>query len=151
MLHLTRTTPSRDPFASLSDRFFGEEFFPGFFFRNAPATESTGQTGWSPRVDIQETEKGYLLHADLPGLTKADIDLTFEDGVLTLSGERTFQQEKDSGSFRRLERSFGSFTRSFRMPREIDAAKIKASFKNGVLTIDVAKADAALPQKIAVN
>jgi HSP20 family protein len=113
--------------------------------------ESFGR-GWVPPVDIYETEDhAVVLKAELPEMKKDDINVTFENNVLTLKGERKLDQETGSGNFQRLERHYGSFTRSFTLPATIDASRISASYKDGVLTIRLPQREEAKPKQIAVG
>jgi len=109
-------------------------------------------TGRWPRVDIIEHDDAYRLHADLPGLNKDDIKVTVENGVLTISGEK--KEEKHEGkesNYRYYERSYGSFSRSFNLPDNIDAANVGASYKDGVLELTLRKTEAAKPKAIEVK
>jgi HSP20 family protein len=104
-----------------------------------------------PPVDIQETEEGYRLQAELPGLTKEDIDITLENNVLRLSGERKFERDVKKESFHRVERTYGTFSRAFSLPQQVNAEGVQAGFENGVLTILVPKAEQAKPRKISIS
>ena len=117
-----------------------------------PSTERQTTTGtWLPAVDIRETSETFELYADLPGLSKQDVELTFENGQLTLSGERKFQGNGKDQGYYRIERSYGKFTRSFQLPDNIDSGKIKATFRDGVLTVTLPKAAEAQPRKVAIS
>jgi HSP20 family protein len=107
----------------------------------------------TPHVDLTETDKGYEVVAELPGLDQKDIDVELKDDVLTLSGEKKEEREETRKEYRVSERQFGSFRRSFRLPSEIDQNKISADFKNGVLTITLPKTAAAqkLTRKIDIK
>jgi len=96
-------------------------------------------TTWAPLVDITEDEKEYLIKADLPEMKKDDVKVTFEDGVLTLTGERKTEREEKHRQFHRLEREHGRFLRSFALPENADATKIAAEFKEGVLLLHLPK------------
>ena len=106
---------------------------------------------WMPRMDIMESEDGYKLVADLPGMGKDDITITYEDGVLTLSGERKVVKEEKKESVHLNERVFGRFTRSFSIGGALKADKITASFKDGVLEVNLPKAEEAKPKKIEIK
>jgi HSP20 family protein len=110
-----------------------------------------GTEGWVPPADLRETEKAYIIEAELPGVKKDEVDLTYEDGVLTFSGERRFESEEENRNFRRVERRYGSFSRSFRLPREVKAEEVEAHFEDGLLTITIPKGDEALPRTIKIN
>jgi HSP20 family protein len=90
---------------------------------------------WSPEVDITEDDQGYLLKADLPEMKKEDVKVTVEDGVLSVSGERKYQKEDQKKKFHRIERSFGTFRRSFTLPEDADSTKVTAEFRDGVLKV----------------
>jgi HSP20 family protein len=107
---------------------------------------------WVPPVDIYETDAHeVVLKAELPDLKREDINVTFEHGVLTLRGERKFEQEVKKDNFQRIERRHGAFSRSFTLPNTVDAGKISASYKDGVLTIRLPQREEAKPKQIAVN
>ena len=108
--------------------------------------------GWVPAVDIYETDqREVVVKAELPDLKREDINLTFENGVLTLKGERKFEQEARKENFQRMERRYGSFSRSFTLPNTVDATRISAGYKDGVLTIRLPQREEAKPKQIAVN
>jgi HSP20 family protein len=90
---------------------------------------------WSPEVDISEDDRGYLLKADLPEMKKDDVRVTVEDGILSVSGERKCQKEDQKKKFHRIERSFGTFRRSFTLPEDADSTKVTAEFREGVLKV----------------
>jgi HSP20 family protein len=146
---LTRWTPAgtfltrRDPFARFVDQFFGESLFP--------EEEDVSNRAWMPAVNIRETDGAFFVEAELPGLTKKDIDITLENNLLKLSGERRFEKDAKEENYHRVERSYGSFLRTFSLPSQVDPEAVKASFKDGILTIEVPKAEEAKPRKIAIN
>ena len=114
--------------------------------------EETFSRAWVPAVDIYETDRHeVVLKAELPDMKREDISVTFENGVLTLKGERKFEQEVKKENFQRIERRHGSFSRSFTLPNTVDAGKISASYKDGVLTIRLPQREEAKPKQIAVN
>jgi HSP20 family protein len=107
---------------------------------------------WVPPVDIYETDgHEVVLKAELPDMKREDINLTFENGVLTLKGERKFEQEVKKENFQRIERRHGAFSRSFTLPNTVDASRISASYKDGVLTVRLPQREEAKPKQIAVN
>src|SRR4051794_36186480 len=91
--------------------------------------------GWAPHVDIFENKDHLVLEADLPGMKRDDIDLSIENNVITLRGERKFDKKTDGDNYHRVERSYGSFTRSFTLPQTVSAEGAQAEFKNGVLSV----------------
>ncbi len=106
---------------------------------------------WSPAVDIFETENELVLKADVPQMALKDIDLQLENGTLTLRGERRFEQEQNGRGYHRLERGYGSFVRAFTLPDSVDADKVKAEYKGGVLTVTLSKKEVAKPKTIRVE
>ena len=108
--------------------------------------------GWVPPVDIFETENHeVVLKAELPDLKREDIQLTFENGVLTIRGERKFGEEVRRENYHRVERHHGTFSRSFTLPNTVDSAQISASYKDGLLTVRLPQREEAKPKQIAVN
>jgi HSP20 family protein len=113
--------------------------------------EAFGQA-WVPAVDIYETEDHeVVLKAELPDLKREDIQLTFENGVLTIKGERKFEQDVRRENYHRNERHFGTFSRSFTLPNTIDASRIGAAYKDGVLTVRMPQREEAKPKQINVS
>ncbi len=112
----------------------------------------TGESvGWSPNVDIFEDEEGVSLRVELAGVEPKDVDIRFENGVLTLRGERKLEREDKRENYHRVELSYGTFTRSFSLPGTIDAEKIRAESKHGVLTVHLPKKAEAKPKSIQVK
>ena len=109
----------------------------GFPFHNL---QEDLDIGWSPRLDVSETDGALEIKADLPGMEKKDISVTLEDDLLTIKGERKEEKEEKGKQYHTIERSSGSFYRALRLPVEIDSEKIAAEFKNGVLTVTLPKA-----------
>ena len=108
-------------------------------------------TSWVPAVDIKEDEKQFSLRADVPGVEPKNIDITMEDGVLTLRGERVDEKDTENEGFRRVERVSGKFHRRFSMPDTADSTAISASYTNGVLEVLIPKQAKAQPRRIEVN
>lgn len=106
---------------------------------------------WLPLVDITEDDKEYLIKAELPEVNKDEVKVTVESGVLTISGERRFEKEEKDKRYLRIERAYGSFTRSFSVPDDADDAKVSAEFKNGVLTVRLTKSEKARPKSVEVK
>jgi HSP20 family protein len=106
---------------------------------------------WSPWANISETDKEYLVRAELPGLQKEDVKVTLGDGVLTIAGERTRHKEETSEKFHRTESSYGSFSRTFSLPDNIIADAIRCESKDGVLTVHIPKTEQRKPKQIAVQ
>ncbi|GAC1409285.1 MAG: Hsp20/alpha crystallin family protein [Actinomycetota bacterium] len=112
---------------------------------------SSTARAWAPPLDICETPEGYRVVAELPGFGPSDVDLTVDNGTLTIRGERKFYTEVSPDSFHRVERKFGAFMRSVSLPSQVEAEKISAAFDKGVLTIDIPKAEIAKPRRIEVK
>ncbi len=106
---------------------------------------------WLPLVDITENEKEYLIKVELPEVKKDDVKVTVESGVLTISGERKFEREDKDKKYHRIERSYGSFTRSFSVPDDAEDSQVSAEFKEGVLTVHLAKSEKARPKSVEVK
>lgn len=107
---------------------------------------------WSPAVDISETENELVLKADVPEIDPKNVSIQLENGTLTLKGERRFEQEKNGHKgYHRIERSYGQFVRAFSLPDTVDGDKVKADYKNGVLTITLPKKEVAKPKTINVE
>ena len=121
------------------------------FFTGWPGNELSAETGWSPRVDIHETEKGIHLDIEVPGLSKKDITIEVKNNTLTVSGERNYEREVKDGDTSRFERRYGAFERSFGLPETVDADSIEAAYRNGVLTLTLKKKEQALPRQININ
>lgn len=125
--------------------FFGEFF--GDFLTHPVFTERD----WLPRVDLRDTKDNVELTAELPGMKKEDIKVTYENGLLTISGERKREEKEENNNYFCGERRFGNFSRSFRLPEEVQTDKIKANYKDGVLHISLPKVEAKKPQEIQIS
>ena len=140
---VVRWEPARELQSMEVDRL--NRMFENFFGENM-------QRGWSPVVDIYETDNHeFVVKAELPQVRREDINLTFENNVLTIRGERKFDEEVKRDSYHRIERQYGAFSRSFSVPATIDAGRISASFKDGVLTVRLPQRDEMKPKQIAVG
>ncbi len=143
------TTRSRDPFRELSslqrevDRLFGDAFGGS----SAPATAGA----WAPALDVEESEDAFTLHVELPGVSVDDVEVSLEENVLTVAGERRFYEDREGEGFRRIERSFGRFHRAVRLPDRVDPDGVTATHRDGLLTIQVPKAEEAKPRRIEVR
>jgi HSP20 family protein len=131
-----------DPLANL--RMFEDAF-------SRLLTEPSSNRPWSPAVDIYETENELVLKADLPDVNQKDIDVHFENQTLTISGSRNFEKSEDKKGYHRIERSYGNFVRSFAIPSTFDTENIKAEFHNGVLSVTLAKKEAAKPRQVKIE
>lgn len=125
----------------------------GTFFRGSPRWKGNGETltDWSPQVDISEDDKEYLVKADLPEMKREDIKVNFENGLLTISGERKTEKEEKKRKYHRVERSYGKFERVFTLPEDADATKLAADFKDGVLRVHMPKNPTAKPKMFEVK
>jgi HSP20 family protein len=123
----------------------------------SPATSSGDKkeaitvTEWSPLVDISEDEKEYLIKAEIPEMKKEDIKLNVHEDVLTITGERKYEKEEKTKKYHRVERSYGSFMRSFTLPEDADGSKIAAEYKDGLLKVHLPKSEKAKPKAIEVK
>ena len=113
--------------------------------------KSSAVADWVPVVDVVEDEKEYLIKAELPEVSKDNVRVTVEKGKLTLSGERKFEKEESGKKYHRVERSYGTFARSFNLPENVDAEKVEADFKDGVLRVHLAKLEQPGPRQIEVK
>jgi HSP20 family protein len=141
-----------DPFRELEDM---SERLNRMF--NRPAGRSTDGkeaitvADWIPTVDIAETDTDYQIKAELPEVKKEDVKVTVEDGVLTIQGERRHETEEKGKKYHRVERSYGSFVRSFTLPDHVDDAKVKAEYKDGMLHLHLPKSEKAKPKAIDIK
>lgn len=106
---------------------------------------------FAPALDVHEGEDGYTLYVELPGVTADEVEITLEENVLTIAGERAFYADMDGDDFRRVERRFGRFHRSVRMPDRVAGDQVAARYADGVLTITVPKAEEAKPRRISIE
>jgi HSP20 family protein len=136
-----------DPFAEMNDMMHRmTQLMP--FSAQVPAF---GREGWSPSADLSETAEAFEVHADLPGVSLSDVKVGFEDGMLTVAGEKKTEREEKHQRFHRIERSSGSFSRSFYIPTAVEDGKISALFKDGVLTVKLPKKQPGLSAKKSVD
>jgi HSP20 family protein len=148
---IVRWEPFRDlvSFQDRMNRLF-EDSFRGV--ARGPAEEDWALGGsWAPAVDIYEREGNLVLKAELPGIEAKDVDIRLENNVLTLRGERQFDNEVKRESYHRVERSYGTFSRSFTLPSVVDQEKIKAEYKDGVLRVTLPKKEEAKPKQISIS
>lgn len=127
------------------DRLFDDAF---------PTRSENGDGGapvWAPRADVSETEEAYVIHLDAPGLKKDEFNISWQDGTLTVSGDRKWEDKEERENYVRIERSFGHFFRSFTLPNTVKSEEISGSYDNGVLTIRVPKAEESKPRRIQIK
>ena len=143
---IIKVDPLRE-FAVMQDRL--NRLFGNVYLRD----EDTSFRGsWAPSVDIYETEKHDLvLRAELPGMSREDIEVTVENGTIVIKGEKKFDSEVKEEHYRRIERAYGTFHRSFTLPNTVDATKVTAEYKNGVLTVTLPFKEEAKPRTINVE
>jgi HSP20 family protein len=133
------------PFYRDTDKFFNE------FGWGQEQTEGLDEASWAPKVDIYETKDNYVLNAELPGLKKEDISIDLNDNTLTLKGERKFEEKVEKDNYVRVERSYGSFTRSFVLSDNVNAESVTANYKDGMLEVTLPKKEEAKPKEIKVE
>jgi HSP20 family protein len=141
---LVRWEPARegDTLQSEMNRLF-DTFFGG--------NGTRGTRRWVPAMDLVETDEHLVLRADLPGLEQDDVSIEIKDGVLTVSGGRKSEQEEKAEAFHRVERSYGSFSRSLTLPRGVDADEVVAEFERGVLEVRIPKPQESKPHRVAIG
>ena len=144
---IVRWEPFRD-LLTTQDRF--NRLFNDTFSRCFEEGE-LGNRGWNPAVDIYETDHNLVLKAELPGVDPKDVDIRIENGTLHLKGERKFSSEVKQENYHRVERAYGSFTRSFSLPSSVSADQVSAEYNNGLLTLTLPKREEAKPRTIKIN
>lgn len=141
-----------DPFRELEDvsnrlnRMFGRSPASA-----EPAHDMLATADWAPSVDISETDNAYVIKAEIPEVKKEDVKVTIQDGMLSIQGERKLEKEEKGKKFHRIERSYGSFIRNFRMPDDADEAGVKAEFKDGMINVTLPKSEKAKSKAITVS
>ena len=145
---LVRWSPSREmtTLPNYFSRFF-DDMFPSKGFYN----EDLETAHWFPRVDILDKDEEIVIKAELPGMEKEDIKIDVRDRVLTLKGERKYDNEVTDKNYYRRERAFGKFERSFDLPDGLDPEKIKADYKDGLLSVEIPKPEKVKPKKITIH
>ena len=140
VMNLIPRTGSLQSARDFFDRFFEDEFLP-----------MRGEKSWAPAFDISENEKGYTVRAELPGIDEKDLEVTISDGMLSVKGEKKQETEEKGETYHRIERSYGSFHRSFRIPDAVEADKVDATYKDGILKLDIPKATGSKVKKITIK
>jgi HSP20 family protein len=125
-------------------------FFEPFFGRFNFLEDETKSGVWAPPVDVAEEKDKIFVRVEVPGMNQNDLKVSFEDGLLTVSGERQFER-KDDRNYHRIERTYGSFSRSFSLPRTVDPSAIAANYRDGILEIEIPKLEEAMPKQIQIN
>ncbi len=144
-MNLVRWDPWRE-MDDMLDRYSREVWRP-----RGAGQEVLKSGDWSPRVDIAETDGEFVIKAEIPEVKKEDVKVNVDNGVLCISGERRQEKEEKTKKLHRVERSYGSFTRSFTLPDNVDETKIRASFKDGMLNLSLPKTKAPKPKALEVK
>ena len=147
-MNLVRWNPLRE-LEEMSDQL--NRFFSRQDTQRSNGKEIMTVADWTPSVDITETEEEFHIKAELPEVKKEDVQVTLDNGVLTLQGERKEEREEKGRKVHRIERSYGRFVRSFALPDLVDTAKVKAEFKDGILHLHLPKSEKARPKAIEVK
>lgn len=138
-----------DPFRNVSSL---QEQVNRWFESSLPNRgDNSALTTWAPVVDIYETESELVLKADLPDINEKDLDVRVENNMLSIRGERKFEQQVKEDNYLRIERRYGSFSRSFGLPNTLNTEAIKAEYKNGVLTVELPKRAESKPKQVKIN
>ncbi len=145
---LTRSQLRNDIHGWNMNRFFNEVFGQPVFQASEEATQCSS---WSPAVNILEKEDGLTITVELPGLDADDVEVTVEDSVLSMRGERRLDEVKDGETYHRVEASYGTFERRFNMPESVDTDNILATFRNGVMTLSLPKSEESKPKSIKIK
>jgi HSP20 family protein len=138
-----------DPWQEIVDKF--DRYTRAMAQPQAGSQEVMATGDWTPRVDIAETDQAFVIKAEIPEVNKEDVKVTVDNGVLTIRGERKQEKEEEGQRFHRVERHYGSFTRSFTLPNNVEETKVTASFKDGMLKLQIPKAEEAKPEVIEVK
>ena len=140
-----------DPFAEVADLYRQMDQVFGDFFGPTPSGMAATEAIWSPLVDVHETKEGIQLQVELPGVKQEDIQVSIEGDTLTLKGERKREAEVKEDQYHRIERSYGRFVRTVLLPSVVDSSKVKATYRDGVLEIQLPKREEAKPKEIKVE
>ena len=148
MTLITRLDPFRE-FVTIQDRM--NRLFRDSYGNNEGREESLNNTSFAPPVDVYEDEHNVILKIEVPGIDEKDIDVRIENNTMTVHGERKFEQEEKEENYRRVERQYGSFTRTFTLPQTVEQENVQADYDKGVLKIKLSKKAEAKPKQIKVN
>lgn len=127
------------------------DFFDRFFADFALPSIAVEDTEWMPAFDVSETDKELIVKGEVPGMDKKDINITVSDGMLTIRGEKKHEKKEENEQYHRVERRYGAFSRTMRLPHEVEADKVDATYKEGVLSIRLPKSEAVEPKKIEIK
>jgi HSP20 family protein len=144
---ITRWRPFRD-LMSVQDEM--NRLFDDFFGRPVMRRDWI-EAAWCPCVDVSETKDSVIINTEIPGMSKDDVKVSIQDNVLTLSGEKKQEKEEKDANYHRMERSYGSFSRSFTLPTSVKADKVKAAYKDGILRITLPKSEEVKPKQIPIT
>jgi HSP20 family protein len=152
---IVRWSPARELMPALSEEMFDmrrqiNRMFDNLFRGEVPESADLPSI-WNPSVDIAERESEYVVRVELPGVSKDDVRITLEDTLLTIRGEKKQEKESKEANYHRMERSYGSFQRSFTLPASVKADTIEAIYRDGILTVTLPKADEAKRKQIEVK
>ena len=147
----TQSVSRWDPLAEMAEMHQWFDRAVGDLFSQTPVDVTAAESVWSPLVDIHETKDRFLVKAELPGMKQEEIEVSIMDDTLTLKGERKREREVNENEYHRIERSYGTFQRSIVLPAGVDAGAVKASYKDGVLEIQLPKKEEAKPKAIKVE
>jgi HSP20 family protein len=147
--NLIRFKPETDLLRGRFDRLFNQMVQDAW--AGQPAAEGFSGKAWTPAVNIKETDDSLEFSVELPGVPKENVEITVENNVLTIAGERKFEKEVKGENYHRLERAYGAFNRSFTLPAGVRAEKVEAAFDQGVLTIKLPKQEESKPRKISIR
>lgn len=151
MSGIVRWSPSSRPLGTSFGPNLSRWIDDAFTSTGRGAEEDASATNWAPATDIKETDEALFVQVELPGLAKEDIEVSLEAGVLTVGGERRFTKNEPKETYHRMERFYGNFSRSFRLPRNVDAGSVSATFADGLLTLELPKTEDARPRHIAIH
>ena len=151
MTTLTRFVPLRSPLADVAVLQNRLNSIFSDFARPESEQETLAMGNFIPPVDVYEDEQQLVLKLEVPGIKQEDLDVQVENQTLTVKGERKFEKSEKEENFHRIERRYGSFTRTFTLPQTVDAGSVKANYEQGVLTIALAKKEAAKPKQVQVE
>lgn len=147
-MNIIRHNPFREPFRELKSI---QREFDRIFSGNFDENENISRGVWAPTVDIFENKNQVVLEAELPGMNRDDVELTIENNTLTLRGERKFEKKEESDMYHRVERTYGSFSRSFTLPQAVLQGSVGAEYKNGVLRVTLQKREEIKARKIEIQ
>lgn len=138
-----------EPLREMEDMF--DRYTRGPGWHAGRGRELVASADWTPRVDISETDHEFVIKAEIPDVKKDEVKVSVDNGMVTIQGERKHEKEEKGKKFHRIERFYGKFVRSFSLPNNVDETKIKATFKDGMLNLQIPKTETAKPKAIEVK